>query len=168
MATTHVSEVRADMPSGMVPFRELPDRARYLHPGRHIHTPGYRQVPSHPTHSTHASAISVHLSMCTVYNLPRVSNGELHKAAGRTYTHAILEVPAQKPVQRRGHVLHIPATDITLHPKPRVPQGAGAALKPVGAVGPVAASCRMIQVSESGKLVRGGSGERGDSLGRSP
>jgi hypothetical protein len=57
MATTHVSDERAEMPSGMVPLRELPDRARYLHPGRHIHTPGYSRVPSHPTYTTHASAI---------------------------------------------------------------------------------------------------------------
>jgi hypothetical protein len=49
MVTTHVSEVRADMPSGMVPLRELEYRYSCLHPrGTHAHTPGYRRVPSHP------------------------------------------------------------------------------------------------------------------------
>jgi hypothetical protein len=39
MATTHCSEVRADMPSGMVPLRELESRLRPLHPGGpHAHT----------------------------------------------------------------------------------------------------------------------------------
>ncbi len=57
MVTTHASEVRAEMLSGMVPLRELEPRSRSLHPGEHMHIPGYRRVPSHPTHSTHASAI---------------------------------------------------------------------------------------------------------------
>ena len=38
MATTHVSEVRAEMPSGMVPLRELESRTSSLHPGEHMHT----------------------------------------------------------------------------------------------------------------------------------
>jgi hypothetical protein len=46
VATTHCSEVRAEMPSGMVPLRELEYRYRPLHPGGHMHTPGYRWPPS--------------------------------------------------------------------------------------------------------------------------
>jgi hypothetical protein len=45
MATTHCSEVRAEMPSGMGPLRELESRLRPLHPGGHMHIPGYSQPP---------------------------------------------------------------------------------------------------------------------------
>ena len=50
MATTHVSEVSDEMLSGMVPTRELKDRYRYLHPGRHMHTSACWREPSTPTH----------------------------------------------------------------------------------------------------------------------
>ncbi len=56
MATTHCSEIRAEMPSGMGPLRELEYSHSDLQPGGHMHIPD-RRVPSHPTHSTHASAI---------------------------------------------------------------------------------------------------------------
>ena len=38
MASTHTSEVREEIPSGMVPLRELMDRSRYPHPGGHTHS----------------------------------------------------------------------------------------------------------------------------------
>ena len=41
MTTTHCSEVRAEMLSGMVPLRELDDRYRTLHPGEHMHIPAH-------------------------------------------------------------------------------------------------------------------------------
>ncbi len=51
--TTHCSEVRAEMPSGMVPIRELEDKSRFLHSGQHMHIPGYSWPPS-TLHTTHA------------------------------------------------------------------------------------------------------------------
>ena len=45
MATTHCSDVRAEMPSGMVLLRELESRSRYLHERRHMHTPENRRAP---------------------------------------------------------------------------------------------------------------------------
>jgi hypothetical protein len=46
MTTTHASEVRAEMPSGMVPPRELACRSRYLHKGS---TCTYKSTGVHPT-----------------------------------------------------------------------------------------------------------------------
>jgi hypothetical protein len=45
IATTHFSEMRAEMPSGMGPLRELESRLRPLHPGRYMYMPGYSQPP---------------------------------------------------------------------------------------------------------------------------
>ncbi len=57
MATTHVSKVRAEMPSGMVPLRELEYRYRPLHPGGHTHIAGcIAHATLHTIHTTHASA----------------------------------------------------------------------------------------------------------------
>ncbi len=57
MASTHVSEVRAEMPSGMVPLRKLESRRRPLHPGStmHMHTPECSRTPSHYTGIHHSS-----------------------------------------------------------------------------------------------------------------
>ena len=43
-AGTHHTEVRAEMPSGMVPLRELESRSSSLHPGGTC-TPEYRWAP---------------------------------------------------------------------------------------------------------------------------
>ncbi len=48
MATTHVNEVRAEMPSGMVPLRKFWYRSSPLHPGRHMHHQGTAGCPHTP------------------------------------------------------------------------------------------------------------------------
>ncbi len=109
MVTTHCSEIRAEMPSGMVPLRELTARSRCLHPGEHIHTPGYRRVPSHPTHSTHASA------MCKMRSTrSRAVGNKGHCITSMATTHCS-EVRAEMP-SGMGPLRELEARCRYLHP----------------------------------------------------
>ncbi len=126
MTTTHPSEMRAEMPSGMVPLRELENRSRSLHPGEDMHIPGYRWVPSNPTHSTHASAI------CEVRSTrSRAVGNKGHCIAHMASTHCsevraempsgmvpLRELPYRyNPLQPGGRIHgHTRAQPATLHP----------------------------------------------------
>jgi hypothetical protein len=115
MATTHCSEVRAEMPSGMGPLRELEESHRYLHPGGHI--PGYSRVPSHPTHSTHASA-SCELRSTRSTAVP-APGGHGHCVAHMATTHCS-EVRAEMP-SGKGPIRLLKCRPRFLHPGGHIP-----------------------------------------------